>query len=204
MRKDRRKNPPSIKELGVTVRTLTFLAVIAVMIGGLVTWVALQPAPSRANASVTFLGYTNETSGARLARFAVTNLSAFAVVRTATYVIEMPSAKGWMPRSAGFLPWNRVLAVGASETITLPPPANDSPWKIGVGGPGAPEKIISLPPPANNSPWKLLIYVNPDAGAARGIKRVVASALVRVGVPVKYRTMTCQFSSDEVGNQNPK
>jgi hypothetical protein len=92
-----------------------------------------EGAPGNPYGSVTFLGYTNNASGTRLARFAVTNLNAYAVTRSDKCLIcvATPGA-GWTPQSAFLFPGSGALGAGASEIVTVPPPTNRSPWRISL------------------------------------------------------------------------
>ena len=164
--------------------TFIGLAVIVVIIGALAAWVLFQSprqrSPNRPDASVTFLGYTNDAPGRRLARFAVTNLSALAVARSPKCLIWIaPSAGGWAPQSVvlfpGF-PRSRVLGAGTSEIVTIAPPTNQSPWRISL-------------------------YVSDDVGPAWIIKRLVNAALLRVGLPARYGIGTWQVDSGRIENQ---
>ena len=119
---------------------LVCLTVAVVIFGALVTWIAFQPPrqppATSPDGSVTFLGYTNDGSGTRLAKFTVTNLSPFTVARSPKCLIciAAPGA-GWMPHSAILLPEfprSKVLGAGKWEIITVPPPTNQSPWRISL------------------------------------------------------------------------
>jgi len=61
-----------------TDATFKILGRIVIIIAALFTlgaWVAFHPFPGRPKVSITFLGYTNDTTDARLATFAITNLN---------------------------------------------------------------------------------------------------------------------------------
>ena len=94
--------------------------------------VVFQKNPGPPNASVTLLGYTNDTNGIRLARFAITNLGASAVKRLVHYQIQIPSPTGWTVDSAGSILGGRLLGAGASETVTVPAPTNQPSWRISI------------------------------------------------------------------------
>ena len=81
-------------------------AAIVVVIGAAIAWFVFSTPPRHGSRSpdgtVTFLGYTNDAAGARLARFEVISLSAFAGARAPKYVIcARASGGGWTPHSAG-------------------------------------------------------------------------------------------------------
>ncbi len=130
--------------------------------------VSLQP-----HASVTFLGYTNDASGIRLASFAVTNQSQIAVVREAKYLIcgEMP-LRGWAPMSGGLLPRGRVLKVGSSE-------------------------IVSIKPPVTQTAWRVTFYIRNDFG----MKRLIRATQRFLGRPSKYPSITYGADSPRIESQ---
>ena len=132
---------------------------------------------TRLSGSVTFLGYTNDASGARLARFAVTNLSAFAASRSPKCLICVPGSEvAWTPQSLIPLPdfpKSKELSAGESEVITVPPPGNQSPWRISL-------------------------YISNDAGRAWIAKRAINAALVKRGHRAWYGVATLQIDSGAV------
>src|SRR6187455_3444494 len=97
---------------------------------------AFQLPPNRPNISITFLGYTNDFSGTRLARFAVSNLSSSAVYRQPHYSIRSEAPKGpsgvsaYQPRTP--LPGTTTLHAGVSEIFARRPPTNSSNWNISI------------------------------------------------------------------------
>src|SRR5258707_14331301 len=114
-----------MRKLGTKLKGL---AVVLVFLGALVTWVVIQP-PHRQHAgapdaSVTFLGYTNDAAGARLASFEVTNLSGFAVARSPRCLVCMAiPGGGGTPQSEGLFPGfprNRGFLAAASRVVTVP------------------------------------------------------------------------------------
>jgi hypothetical protein len=124
-------------------RRVPVLSIGAALISLLIACVAFsappEPPPSKGNpfGSVAFLGYTNDASGTRLARFAVTNLNASAVTRSHKCLIWAAQSgtlftPQWRPQSAFLFPESRVLGAGASEIVTVPPPTNPSPWRISL------------------------------------------------------------------------
>ena len=83
---------------------------------------------------MTLLGYTNDATGNRLAKFAVTNLSRSAVIREAGYWIQSPGAN---PQNGSNTSWNLFkpgktrLLPGDAETLWIaPPPTNLALWRI--------------------------------------------------------------------------
>ncbi len=165
---------------------LVCLTVAVVIFGALVTWIAFQPPrqppATSPDGSVTFLGYTNDGSGTRLAKFTVTNLSPFTVARLPKCLIciaaPTPGA-GWMPHSAILLPeFPRSKVLGAGK------------WEI-----------VTVPPPTNQSPWRISLYLSNDARLAWTIKRLVNAALHAVGLPGRYGVATRQIDSGRIESQ---
>ena len=144
--------------------------------------------PRRPNVSITFLGYANDSTNSRLAKFAVSNLSSSAVTQLAPFlVVERPAGltsvpggsfgfqirtpTGWTAPSNGFLPGNAVLGAGASE-------------------------VLGFAPPTNEPLWRIHFRVHPDVGATAVIKRKVAYALWGIGLRPTYNMMPSGFDSD--------
>lgn len=150
-------------------------ALILAMVGVLLTWKLLQPAPGPPNVSVTLLGYTNDSTGARLARFAVSNRSVSAV-RTAQCQIQIPAATGWTSQPDGFFSGRRVLGAGASETLAVPWPTNQSSWRI-----------------------SMLAYT--DAGHIAVSKWEMAAALLRGVLRPTEGVMRYEIDSDRIDGQ---
>jgi hypothetical protein len=110
----------------------TVLRIPALVFVAFLAWVAcqaFQPPPGSPNISVKLLGYTNDTSGTRLAMIAVTNLSAFKI-SIAQPRIEIPTQTRdtYTPSYLGR--WHSVLRGGASGNFTIPPPTNQPTWKL--------------------------------------------------------------------------
>ncbi len=148
-------NPSAVTKRGAKTisRILTLIVVVIVALFTLGAWVAFQPAPGRPNVSIAFLGYTNDATGARLAKIAVTNLNATTIfVYQPRIEIQAPTDTwGSENYSSGVnSSWNSTLAGGASGSFTIPPPTNQS-------------------------PWRLSFYVYPDRG--RGVKNTIKSVV---------------------------
>ena len=134
-------------------KPLTLAVLVISMVFTLGAWMAFLPPPARPNMSVTLLGYTNDPAGTRLAQITVTNLNP-----TTIYVyqprIELQAPAD--PRSyenyfSGVnCPWHSLLAPGAADSFTIPPPTNPSPWRVSF-------------------------YVYPDRG--RSVKNAIKSAV---------------------------
>jgi hypothetical protein len=160
------------------------LAVILLLFAAGLTWFALlHPfhSPTRStttpDASVTFLGYTNDTSGTLLARFSITNLSDFAVGRSPKCLFCVATAgSGWTPHSGALLPNGRLLGVGASE-------------------------IVAIKPPTTQLPWKASFYVSNDVGPGWAGKRLINTALHLIGRHGPYGAATRQVDSERIESQ---
>jgi hypothetical protein len=158
---------PGTKLLAVTEHSATskILARIVIVIVGLFTlgaWVAFLPQPGRPNISITFLGYTNDTTVTRLAKIAVTNLNATTIFVYKPHIeIQAPAdSRSYEDYFSGVnCSWHSMLDNGASGSFTIPPPTNQS-------------------------SWRLSFYVYPDRG--RGVKntmkRVVSISCLSVGL----------------------
>jgi hypothetical protein len=143
-------------------RILTLIVVVIVALFTLGAWVAFQPAPARPNISIAFLGYTNDATGTRLAKIAVTNLNATTIfVYQPRIEIQAPTdSRGYEDYFSGVnCSWNSTLAGGASGSFTIAPPTNQS-------------------------PWRLSFYVYPDRGrrVKNTIKNVVSISCLSVGL----------------------
>ena len=170
--------------------TLTVIAIVSFFTLG--AWVGFLPPPGRPNISITFLGYTNDVGGARLARLAITNLN------HSTIFAYNPSIEVQSPTNSsdvsnywpGYNQWQRLnskLDEGASIKFTIIPPTN-------------------------RSPWRLLFYVYPDRGrsAKNTIRGVVGISCLSVGLwPLFWKVlpldgafrMPYNFESDWINNE---
>jgi len=81
------------------MRKTTIMLFVLLVVCALLAWVAYQPPPGRPSVSVSFLGYTNDTSGTRLAMMAVTNLgTSMVLVYRGCIGIPAPAEfRGWTP-----------------------------------------------------------------------------------------------------------
>ena len=108
-------------------RILIILGLVTLMIASLV-WVATRPgAPLKVTAS--FIGYTNNLAGVRLARIKVTNHSGVRIFRWGSYHLGTEQQKGLYPVFAGS---DALLAPEQSEVFVLPAPTNQVRWRAGI------------------------------------------------------------------------
>ena len=141
-------------------KTRIILRILGLIIVALLIWVKSQPTLkplNRHNVSTTLLGYTNDGSGTRLARIAITNLSAL-VVYVYHPVIETPAATEWVGVEvyppgqeyyhSDYFRWHAMLDSGASASFTVPVLTNQPSWRLGL-------------------------YADADVGTARAIVRTV-------------------------------
>lgn len=152
---------------------LKILALIIGLIVVLLMGIAAQPPAGRPKVSVRFLSYTNDTTGNRLALFAVSNMGASAVLRAPYYEIQTLTPEGWMVQSGGLLPKGTQIKAGSSE-------------------------ILAFPPATNQSPWRVWIRFFPDAGLAGKFKRGASMTLMLVGLPTRYRVKWYMIESDRI------
>ena len=138
-----------------TPRKATLLLLLALIVVGFFVWIASQPRPPHPDVSVSLLGYTNDSSGARLAIIGVTNLSSFQVfVYAPTIQVRAPDTpQGFTNYFGGNTnQWSRfhsMLADGEGRSFTIPPPA------------------------ISRSPWRLSFYAYSDFGVAQVLRRFV-------------------------------
>jgi hypothetical protein len=97
---------------------------------GIAGWVAFQCLPREPKLSVTFLGYTNDVTGTRLATLVVSNLSSFVVRRQAAYWIELPAPAGGTNRAGRWYSSSNDLKARAFEILAVPVPTNQPSWRV--------------------------------------------------------------------------
>jgi hypothetical protein len=150
------------RSANTTTRILTLIVIIIVGLFALGAWVAFLPAPGSPHISIAFLGYTNNATGTRLAKIAVTNLN------TSTIFVYQPKIEIQAPTDpSGYenyfsgvnCSWRSMLDRGASGSFTIPPPTNQSPWRL-----------------------SFLVYPARGRGAKNIIKNVVSISCVSVGL----------------------
>jgi hypothetical protein len=109
-------------------RTLSIIiGSLAILLVSIVAVLALSWPASSLQVTVSFVGYTNDTKGVRLATFAVTNQSSATIRRWGTYHPESQHQPG-LRLAFGFGP-NVFLAPGQSEIITVPMATNLGKWR---------------------------------------------------------------------------
>jgi hypothetical protein len=153
------------------MRKGAFIATILILFitFALVIRIGLAP-PRRPNISITFRGYTNNSAGARVGIFAVSNHEP-STVEWFGPVIEFPTPTNVMGHSGQFVPTHSMLRAGASTMLTVPPPSNHSLWAV-----------------------HLRVY--PDVGAAREIRWFVLDTLPKVGFKPGNQTRAYGIESD--------
>ena len=156
-------------------RILVCIVVIILVSFTLGTWIAFRPPPGRPNVSIAFLGYTNDATGARLAKIAVTNLNASTIfVYEPNIELQAPTdPSGFDSYFSGVnCSWHSMLDGGASGSFTIPPPTNRSPWRL-----------------------RLLVY--PDFGADRiAITRIVSISCLSIGLMPRYVRLPYDIEGD--------
>jgi len=109
-------------------RTLIFVGSLLIVVIALVAAIALSRPASALPITVSFLSYTNDPKGVRLATFAVTNHSTATIRRLGLYCPEIQQQPGLRPTL--HLGPNVFLAPGQSEVISVLPPTNSGPWRM--------------------------------------------------------------------------
>jgi hypothetical protein len=116
------------------MRRRTLIVVSFLLIAFAAVIVVLEPATPASHLPVTvsFMSYTNDATGRRLAIFAVTNHSAATVFRWDHYHPESQRQLGLLSTLyIGLYAGRKVsLAPGESEVIAVPPPTNQGVWRI--------------------------------------------------------------------------
>jgi hypothetical protein len=127
------------------------LSVLVLLLATFLAWVALLPRPARPNLSFRILGYTNDSSGTLLAMIAASNRSTFSTL------IYHPAIEIILP--------GQPAAFTNFQSVRWTP----SYLQLGAGMSG----IFTIPPPTNQSPWRILCYAYTDLDTAQVIKRFV-------------------------------
>ena len=146
----------------MTTRTRTALGTMLVLTAGLLAWLFLREPAGRPDVSVTFLGYTNDAVGTRLASFAISNASRADVLRITAYQLQIPAPKRWTNIFAGRMAGDKVLGSGNRETLTIAVPTNVQVWRA----------------------W---FNLSTDVGVVPEVMQFLSHAAQRVGIPPMYR-----------------
>jgi hypothetical protein len=155
-------------------RTLIVLSLIFATLAGLLAWAIIQPPAARPNVTVTFVGYTNNTTGARLAAFMVSNASPSAVRRLSHYRIQIPTTTRWTNLSEGWFAGGGLeMPARSSETVTVPA--------------------------VTNQPWRVSLTVSPEVGIVRDLMGSIAETARSAGLRTRYRNMSYGVQCDWIG-----
>lgn len=112
------------------VRRFIVLGLILLASAGLFRWVTLQFPAALPTAAVAFIGYTNDSTGARFAAFTISNASPSTIRRLPHYQIQIPTSKRWTNISEGYISGGTSsLPPGRSETVTVIAPTNQALWR---------------------------------------------------------------------------
>jgi hypothetical protein len=107
-------------------RVLLILCWAVCILVGFVAWVAFQPPAGRPNMAIAFAGYTNDSSGVRLAQFSVTNMENSSVdVQLRTVEIRNVTNL-WVGAPAG------PISSHASRSFTVKAPDEHVPWRVSM------------------------------------------------------------------------
>ena len=113
----------------MTKRTLIMAGFFAIVIG-MLAWVAFQLPSREPQVTVTFLAYTKDATGTRLATFVVSNLSSFVVRRQAGYTMELPTSTGGTNQASCWFSSGQNLNARAFEIVAVPAPTNQPSWRV--------------------------------------------------------------------------
>ncbi|HTL18584.1 MAG TPA: hypothetical protein VL793_15210 [Patescibacteria group bacterium] len=133
---------------------------VLVPIVALVLLVEFQPRrPPKV--SVNFLAYTNDSTGARVAKFVVSNFESSSVLVSAPLVC-IQTATNELGHGAG----GGMLIVKAHAS-----------------------SILTIPSPPDNAVWRIHLRVYPDFGLWREVKSFVMYKLIKFGLKPNYGNM---------------
>ena len=163
---------------GALLRKAQTIFVVTGLLGALVgAWliaISFQPPSGRPNVGVRFLGYFQYATGARVARFAISNQTPNTVSRLAMLDVQTPSGA-----TGRFLSGYANLGADAEEVLIVAPPTNPTPWRISL-------------------------YVYPRVGFARVIKNLAALVSTTIGRKPGAQTMPYQIDGDWIDNGGTK
>lgn len=106
-----------------------------VAIGFATVLIVMDPRPegNAAAVSATFLSYSNDPSGVRLAVFRISNHSQIPIRRENYYEIHIQSGSGWTNQPTVFLPLNAagpVVRPNQSEIFSIKAPVVGTRWRL--------------------------------------------------------------------------
>ena len=108
-------------------KILAILAFLLIVSAGTVLLLQRGTNPPR-TVSVSFGGFTNDSAGARLATFCVSNCSRGSIIRWGNYGVETRQTPWHMGAQAVLGP-KAILRPGQTESVSLPAPTNTAAWK---------------------------------------------------------------------------
>jgi len=107
--------------------------ILLLALAGFFAFIAFSPPAGRPAVIVSFIAFTNDAVGTRLAVFAVSNAGPWAVSRGSDYRVQLPSGRRWTDFSEGWFPTGgSTLKPGLSELVILNAPTNQSEWRIAI------------------------------------------------------------------------
>ena len=109
--------------------------VLVPMILGLLALLLITPSRPQGDASAvsaTFLGYTNNAAGTRVAIFSINNRSPLPIRRERYYETHVLTDGTWKPQPSVHLPYARgpVISPNQSEVWTIDVPAREGRWRV--------------------------------------------------------------------------
>jgi hypothetical protein len=146
---------------------IVFAAIIAVVLMNLTLWVLLPPAlPWQRQVSLSFSGYTNDNSGARLALFTLANQGGVAVCATPFCDRVDRDNKVLEPRPG----LTNLAVIGPKKA-----------W------------MFSVPAPVEQEPWRLSILCNCEGPRSAFSNWVGSFPRLRAVIPHKWRGIPSDF-----------
>jgi hypothetical protein len=111
------------------------LALVLMIILGVLALLLITPGGPQGDASAvsaTFLGYTNNAVGTRVAIFNINNRSPLAIRRQWYYEVQVLTNGTWKPEPTVRLPYARgpVIPPNESEVWTIDVPARGGQWRV--------------------------------------------------------------------------
>jgi hypothetical protein len=114
-------------------RILNVIAVIFVPIAAMFTWILMQPPLPRPSLAISFLGYSNDARGTRMALFTSSNSVPNAVRRISHYRIQTPMGERSTNVSEGwFSNGGLLMRTRETEWLSIVAPTNQPPWRLWV------------------------------------------------------------------------